>query len=71
MDTENTRDYYLIDTLTLSSFTGIKPATLKYWRSKKRGPNYVKLGDRVMYRSDVIDAWLEEGVVNVNEPVNA
>jgi predicted DNA-binding transcriptional regulator AlpA len=71
MDTLYARNYHLIDTLTLSAITGVKVATLKQWRSREKGPSYVKLGTKIMYRSDAVDSWLEDNTVNINEPTHA
>ena len=59
----NNRDFHLIDTLTLSSITGIGESTLRHWRCLKKGPSYIKLGGKVMYRSDVVDKWLNKNTV--------
>lgn len=37
---------------------GIKKQTLAVWRLKGSGPRYIKLGTRVLYSVDEIDAWL-------------
>ena len=31
--------------------------TLKMWRYRKKGPPYVKIGKRVLYRTSAIAAW--------------
>ena len=58
-----TVDYQLIDTLTLSSITGVGASTLKQWRCKKTGPSFIKMGSKVMYRSDVVEKWLDSNSV--------
>lgn len=35
-----------------------RPATLTAWRHEKRGPPYVKVGRRVLYRRVDIATWL-------------
>lgn len=37
---------------------GIKPKTLANWRSIGGGPEYYKLGNRVLYDDAEVDAWL-------------
>ena len=38
---------------------GIEPSTAQTWRAAKHGPDYVKVGGRVLYlRSDVL-RWME------------
>ncbi len=31
--------------------------TLATWRSRKQGPSYVKIGGRVLYPEDAVEAW--------------
>lgn len=37
---------------------GVKPATLRQWRSQKRGPRFKKSGRKVFYSRQDVDAWL-------------
>lgn len=40
---------------------GIAEATLRGWRAAGKGPDGFKAGGRrVMYRPEVVEAWLEE-----------
>lgn len=39
--------------------------TLAEWRSKRTGPDYVKLGKKVMYRVEDVEQWMERNVVPV------
>lgn len=57
-------NYHLLDTLTLSAVTGVSASTLKQWRCKKVGPSFVKMGSKVMYRSDMVEEWLENNSVS-------
>ncbi len=34
--------------------------TLRTWRDKKAGPLHVKIGRRILYRAEDVEAWLEE-----------
>ncbi len=34
-------------------------ATLRYWRHLGTGPHSFRLGRRVLYRRDDLDAWIE------------
>lgn len=43
----------------------VPPATLQWWRWKKTGPRYLKIGRRVYYRTSDLDAFIERGVVEV------
>ena len=39
---------------------GIAPGTLRTWRTKGVGPVGFKVGRRVMYRREAVEAWLAE-----------
>ena len=39
---------------------GVKPQTLRMWRHAGRGPRYVRIGNRAVYRRADIDAWITE-----------
>jgi len=39
--------------------TGLPVSTLNRWRCEGRGPAFGKLGRRVFYRPEVLDAWME------------
>ena len=41
----------------------IARATLEKWRREGKGPPYIKLGKRVVYRASAVEAWLEEQTV--------
>jgi hypothetical protein len=51
----------------------ISPRTLERWRWLGQGPNYLKVGGRVVYRLDDIDAYeakhLHTGTSNVGQPI--
>ena len=36
---------------------GLKPNTLRDWRWKKRGPQFVKLGGKVVYPLDEVERY--------------
>jgi len=38
----------------------VSEATLRYWRHLGTGPKSIKVGRRVMYREDDLEAWLDE-----------
>ena len=40
-----------------------KPQTLRVWRSKGKGPAYLKIGKRVLYAGDTLNQWLETKLV--------
>lgn len=37
-------------------------ATLRFWRHKGTGPASFKIGRRVMYRREDVQAWLQEQI---------
>lgn len=53
------------DTDTVASFLGMRPSTLRTWRSTGRGPNFVRFGDgarqTVRYRLVDIERYVMAG----------
>jgi hypothetical protein len=47
-----------IPTLQAADYLGLSPATLETLRSRGGGPAFVKLGRRVVYRREDLEAWL-------------
>lgn len=43
----------------LSEVLGVSEATLANWRAKKKGPAWVKVGRRVLYRREAVAEWLK------------
>ena len=37
----------------------VAEATLKYWRHRRTGPRYARLGRRIVYRQSDLDAWVD------------
>jgi predicted site-specific integrase-resolvase len=59
--------YQLLDTDGASDYLGRVPPTetLKQWRSKGKGPRYVKLPNgKVRYRTDDLDRFVEQHTVD-------
>lgn len=50
----------IMDTSAVSAFTGVDPATLRYWRHADTGPASFKLGRRVVYRRSEVERWIAE-----------
>lgn len=42
-----------------AALLGLSVRTLEGWRYKGQGPAYVKIGGRVRYRHQDLDAWLD------------
>lgn len=38
---------------------GIPVATVNGWRHLKTGPRYYRIGGRIFYREDDVDAWVK------------
>jgi predicted DNA-binding transcriptional regulator AlpA len=48
-----------LDTMEAAAILGLKPVTLKIWRSQRKGPRYCKLGRRVLYPYSELMRWAE------------
>lgn len=47
-----------------ADYLGIKPITLRTWRCNKRYTiPFIKVGGRIRYRKEDLDAWLESRTV--------
>lgn len=49
-----------LSTPAAAEYLGLSPATLETMRSRGGGPPFVKLGRRVVYQREDLDAWLDE-----------
>ena len=49
-----------------AAYLGIKPRTLKGWRTKNFGPHYIQLLHGVAYRRSTVDQWLNDRQVAVS-----
>lgn len=47
-----------LDTIDAAAYTGIARATLKKWRVVGTGPTYVRVGSKIVYLVDDLDAFL-------------
>lgn len=56
MNTEGAADYL-----------GLRPATLNNWRQTGKGPRFLRIGGRVMYRRQDLDAYLEKRTVETTD----
>lgn len=50
-------DFLTPDQLIARWGNSLSPHTLKMWRHRKKGPPYVKIGKRVLYRTVAVAAW--------------
>lgn len=46
-----------LSTQEAAAFLGLQPNTLEVWRTKHRGPKYAKIGSRVLYDPDDLEAF--------------
>lgn len=51
---------YLLSAQQLAAETTLDESTLASWRAKGKGPAYFHLGNRVVYRRSVVDAWIAQ-----------
>lgn len=49
----------MMNTPTTAERVGVKKNTLELWRMQGRGPKFVKVGRRVMYRVSDVEAFLD------------
>jgi len=42
----------------------LKPGTLAKWRTRRKGPKYLKLGGKVRYRTIDIQEWIEANLID-------
>lgn len=49
----------LMTTEEASAYTGVSAGTLAGWRYNKKGPPFVKLGGKILYRQREVDEWID------------
>ena len=47
-----------LNTDEAAAYLGLHAETLVSWRRNRRGPTYIKLGSKVSYRQEDLDAFL-------------
>jgi hypothetical protein len=52
-----------MNTERAASYLGMRPTTLNNWRIAGKGPRFLRIGSRVMYRQQDLDAYLETRTV--------
>ncbi len=55
-------DPSLRTTSEAAGYVRLSKATLELWRKQRKGPSYLKLGNRVFYRATDLNTWLENQV---------
>jgi predicted DNA-binding transcriptional regulator AlpA len=61
----------VLDAVTAAHYLGISPSTLAKLRLTGNGPVYCKLGRRVVYRREDLEAWLESRVARNTSDADA
>jgi len=51
------------DTRTTAAYIGVPEATLRQWRYRGFGPDYVKVGQHVRYRRADLERWMDDRTV--------
>ncbi len=46
-----------LNTEEAAAYLGIRPNTLEVWRCKHKGPRYAKIGSRVLYAPEDLEAF--------------
>jgi predicted DNA-binding transcriptional regulator AlpA len=54
----------MLTTEQVAEMLDLSPATLTSWRSRGRGPRFVKVGHLVRYLLEDIQRWLQERTVD-------
>jgi hypothetical protein len=57
-------DHLLRPTKAAAIKLNISEATLNTWRSRGRGPKYVKIGGKVFYRDEDLDEFISQNVID-------
>jgi len=53
-----------------AEFLGIKANTLEVWRTKKKGPQYSKIGRRVLYDINDLEAYFTANRVHTCDSIH-
>ncbi len=61
MSTNQSATVHLLNTNEAAEVLRLAPRTLVKWRCMGRGPRYLKVGARVVYRPADLDAFAERG----------
>lgn len=42
----------------LAEHAGVSPRTIKRWRDQRKGPPFIQMGKRILYRQGAVAEWL-------------
>lgn len=59
----------LYNTEEAAGILGIGIQTLYNWRHNRKGPDYVLIGSKPMYRESALDAFIRQNTIVLNAPV--
>ena len=59
----------LMDQNEVAEYLGISPKTLEYYRWKKVGPQYLKIGNLARYRKCDVIAYIKALLCHFSEPL--
>ena len=54
-----------LNTKEAAVFLGVKPQTLINWRFERKGPDYIKMGRRVVYRLSDLKKYQEKRCIRL------
>lgn len=58
-----------LNNIEAAEYLGICPNTLEVWRCKHKGPRYAKIGTRVLYDIDDLEAFFTARAVETRESI--
>jgi hypothetical protein len=59
----NILDEPLLSQTETAAILDQKPATLTMWRHLRKGPPYLKIGERIFYRPSDLRAYIDQQVI--------
>ncbi len=67
MDKTNFQDQYFT-TKSAANYLSVTDNTLRLWRSRRTGPNFVKVTNRIfLYKKSEIDNYLQSRVIDFSK----
>jgi predicted DNA-binding transcriptional regulator AlpA len=49
-----------------ASYLGIADQTLYNWRNQRRGPDYIRMGSKILYLKNDLDKFIESNKIKLN-----
>lgn len=60
MEDKQFREKGFLNTFEAAEMLGVRPATVRTWRSLGKGPRFYKFNRAVFYKAEDLEAWLSE-----------